>query len=160
MTSNDLKKKGGCHITVVILPAGCVCHLQSLVTSVWTVCDRHLMPWIRSTITVLWSFVQSPRDRLHHLWEWREEGGENVWRGRRTRGEKKRGRCEYIHGNGLLDAGEKDNCLEYSFQVPVQFQALHLSEWVWVCVSVFQYVRVCVTSGFGVSSVTGVIACT
>lgn len=43
-------------------------------------------------------------------------------------------------GNGLLDAGEKDNCFEYSFQVPAQFQTLHLSEWVGVCVSVFQYV--------------------
>lgn len=39
--------------------------------------------------------------------------------------------------NGSLDAGEKDNCLEYSFQVPAQFQALHFKRVGWS-------VRVCV----------------
>lgn len=49
--------------------------------------------------------------------------------------------------NGSLDARAKDNCLEYSFQVPAQFQTLHLNEWAGVCVSVSvcEYVCVCVS---------------
>lgn len=35
---------------------------------------------------------------------------------------KKKANVNIFMGNGLLDAGEKDNCLEYSFQVPAQFQ--------------------------------------
>ena len=53
---------------------------------------------------------------------------------------KKEADVNIFMGNGLLDARENDNCLEYSFQVPAQFQTLHLSEWVGECVSVFQYV--------------------
>lgn len=91
-------------------------------------------------ITVLSHFVQKPEgntaspvrevkmcDRRGGGGWWEEEG-------------KKEADVNIFMGNGLLDAGEKDNCFEYSFQVPAQFQTLHLSEWVGVCVSVFQCV--------------------
>ncbi|KAM7374548.1 hypothetical protein PAMP_007196 [Pampus punctatissimus] len=57
------------------------------------------------------------------------ERGGGVGEGGEPGDKKKEADVNIFMGNGLLDAGEKDNCLEYSFQVPAQFQALHLSEW-------------------------------
>lgn len=56
------------------------------------------------------------------MWDRRGEG----WAGK----EEKEADVNVFIGNGLLDAEEKDNCLEYLFQVPAQFHTLHLSEWV------------------------------
>lgn len=64
----------------------------------------------------------------------KEEEEEDGGREEEQKKKKKEADVNIFMGNGLLDTGEKDNCLEYSFPVPAQFQTLHLSEWIWVYV--------------------------